>query len=329
MRMNTNHSEQTTRPTHPLNVLYFGLSGAFSVPPLEALVKIGFAVRAVVLPALSSSRSAGVATPPYTTYVPPTPPPSSRRRSLPLLTKNSTRSIVEIAAEHTIPVLEVMRLRDLATLAAFAAYEPDVICVACFSLRIPPEILRLPRLGCLNVHPSLLPNNRGPDPLFWTFRFGETSTGVTIHQIDEGLDTGPILLQEHIEVPEGIGEAALERQCATIGGALLTRAIHELDSGSITPIAQNEALASANPWPAAEDYTITPDRPARWAYNFASGIVSRTQPLHIITPNRMFRVIAPLGYDAIGTLSESSVLEGDVLSLQCTPGVFRARIALA
>jgi methionyl-tRNA formyltransferase len=242
---------------------------------------------------------------------------------------NSTRSIVEVAAEHTIPVLEVMRLRDPATLAAFAAYDPDVICVACFSQRIPPEILRLPRLGCLNVHPSLLPNNRGPDPLFWTFRHGEASTGITIHQMDEGLDTGAILLQEHIEVPEGISEAALERQCTTIGGALLIRAIHELDSGNLTPTAQNETLASANPWPTAEDYAITPDRPARWAYNFARGLASRTHPIHIITPERMFRVIAPLGYHANATLNASSVLEGDVLSLQCAPGVFRARIALA
>ncbi|MGZ6391592.1 MAG: methionyl-tRNA formyltransferase, partial [Ktedonobacterales bacterium] len=281
------------------------------------------------LPALSSSRTLRATMPPYTYYVPPTPPPSSRSRSLPLLTMNSTRSIVEIAAVHTIPVLEVMCLRDPATLAAFASYEPDVICVACFSQRIPREILRQPRLGCLNVHPSLLPNNRGPDPLFWTFRHGETSTGVTIHQMDEGLDTGAILLQEHIEVPEGISEAALERQCATKGGTLLIRAIHELDSGNITPTAQNEALASANPWPAAEDYTITPDRPARWAYNFTSGVASRTQPIHIITPDRRFRVTTPLGYDANATLNASSVLEGAVLSLQCAPGVFRARIALA
>jgi methionyl-tRNA formyltransferase len=325
--MSINHSEQTTYPKRPLNVLYFGLSGAFSVPPLEALLQAGLATRAVVLPALSSSRNAGAPVPPYTHYVPPTPPPSSRRRSLPLLTINSTRTIVQVASEHAIPVLEVTRLREPATLAALAAYEPDVICVACFSLRIPPEILRLPRLGCLNVHPSLLPNNRGPDPFFWTFRYGETSTGVTIHQMDEGLDTGPILSQEHVEVREGIGEAALEHQCAAIGGALLVRAIHELDSGTASATPQNEVLARANPWPAAEDYTITPDRPARWAYNFACGIASRTHPIHIVTPEQMFRVIAPLGYDETATLNASRVLEGDVLSLQCTPGVFRARIA--
>lgn len=327
MTKKTHHSEQTTYAKRPLNVLYFGLSGAFSVPPLEALIEAGFAVRAVVLPTLSASGDARAATPPFTRYMPPSPRSNSRRRSLPLLTMNSTRTIVQIAAEYTIPFLEVMRLDDPATLAALAAYEPDVICVACFSQRIPSEILRLPRLGFLNVHPSLLPNNRGPDPLFWTFRSGETSTGVTIHQMDAGLDTGPILLQEHIDVVEGISEATLEHQCATIGGALLVRAIYELDANNTIPTAQNETLASVNPWPAAEDYTITPDRPARWAYTFARGIAHRPQPIHVITPKRVFRLVTPLGYDANATLDMSPVLEGDVLSLQCTPGVFHARVA--
>lgn len=326
MTMKTNHDKQTTKTTPSLNVLYFGLSGAFSVPPLEALVEAGFAVRAVVLPALSPSGSTGATTLPFTQYAPASPPRISHRRSLPLLTSRPPRTIMQIAAEHTIPVLEVTRLRDPATIAALAAYEPDIICVACFSRRIPAKILRLPRLGCLNIHPSLLPNNRGPDPLFWTFRFGETSTGVTIHQMDDGLDTGPILLQEHIEVPEGIGEAALEWQCATIGSALLIRAICELEAGSATPTTQNEALASKHSWPTAEDYTITLDHPARWAYTFACGMVTRTHPIAIVTPERTFRLITPLSYDANATLGVPFVLEGDVLAIQCAPGVFRARI---
>lgn len=330
MTSTANHSsDQISYAKHPLNVIYFGLTGAFSVPPLEALIQTGFALRAVVLPALSSSNDVGAATPAYRYYVPPSPSTTSHRRPLPLLSMNSTRTIVQIAAEHSIPLLEVTSLRDPATLAAFAVYEPDVICVACFSQRIPPEILRLPRLGCLNIHPSLLPLNRGPDPLFWTFRYGEASTGVTIHQMDDGLDTGPILLQKHLDVPESISETALEHQCATIGGELLIRAIHELDSGSANPTTQNESFASVNPWPAAEDFTITPRLPARWAYNFACGIAHRTQPIYIVMPERIYRLLAPLGYDTNAILGAPSSIEGDVLLLQCTPGVFRARVAIA
>src|SRR5204862_1767507 len=100
-----------------------------------------------------------------------------------------------------------------------------IICVACFSQRIPRIILDLPRLGCLNVHPSLLPANRGPVPLFWTFREGHQQTGVTIHLMNEGMDTGDILAQEPIEVPSGISYAQLELQCATLGGKLLARTV--------------------------------------------------------------------------------------------------------
>ncbi len=319
--------ERTTyaHTTRPLNVVYFGLSGAFSVPPLEALIEAGFSIRAIVLPTLPSS-SNGATTPPFTQYIQPSPPPLSNRRSLPLLTTNSTRTIVQIAAKYTIPVLEVARLRDPATSAMIASFKPDVLSVACFSRRIPREIRDIPRLGCLNVHPSLLPSNRGPDPLFWTFRRGDASTGITIHQMDEGLDTGPIVLQERIDVPEGISETALEKQCATVGGSLLVRAIRGLDAGSIIPAPQNETLASTYPLPTVDDFSITPDCSARRAFTFACGIAARTQPIYIISPGHIFRLISPLGYEANETIGAPFSLDGDLLSLQCAPGVFRARI---
>src|SRR6266536_191528 len=109
------------------------------------------------------------------------------------------------------------------TIRVLTEYQPETICVACFSKRIPRDILDIPRLGCLNVHPSLLPANRGPEPLFWTFREGNQRTGVTIHLMDEGMDTGPIVAQEALEIPDGISYTQLEAQCAELGGKLLAR----------------------------------------------------------------------------------------------------------
>ena len=77
----------------------------------------------------------------------------------------------------------------------------DAITVACFSRKLPASVLRLPRLGCLNVHPSLLPAHRGPDPLFWIYHDGDETGGVTIHLMDEGFDTGPIVLRETVPCP--------------------------------------------------------------------------------------------------------------------------------
>lgn len=312
-----------------ISVVYLGMTGAFSRPPLAALLDAGIVVRAVALPALAGAdTSTNSDAAPYT-ILPPSPASVVPRRSLPLLTPASDGHLLQIATAHGIPALELIRLDDPRTVAALAGFAPDVICVACFSRRIPAAILRLPRLGCLNVHPSLLPANRGPDPLFWTFRNGESETGVTIHLMDEGLDSGPIVLRRALPVPEGITEAELERSCATAGGALLVEAIRELAEGRLTPQPQVERLATYHPWPAAGDYTISPDRPARWAYTFACGIAGRAQPIRIVTPGATFRLIEPLGYDAGATLDAPYRLAGGELALQCAPGVFYAHVASA
>ena len=309
-----------------LRVVYFGMAGAFSQPPLEALLRAGVSVRAVALPALAGGPAAdGEA--PYV-VLPPHAPSHSGRRTLPVLEQaHEEETILQMAAVRDIPVLELRRLGDPATVAALAAFAPDAICVACFSHRVPRAILTLPRLGCLNVHPSLLPANRGPDPLFWTLRNGDDKAGVTIHVMDEGLDSGPILAQRAVPIVEGVSKAELERACATAGGALLVAALRGLADGSLEPQPQDERLATAYPWPTENDYVITPDRPARWAYTFARGVGGQGAPLRIIADDATFRVIEPLGYDASAALDAPYRLTGAELALQCAPGVFYARVA--
>jgi folate-dependent phosphoribosylglycinamide formyltransferase PurN len=324
-----------------ISCVYFGMAGAFSRPPLGALLRAGIAVRAVALPALPGLPGASVTSgtsgtdhdAPFT-VLPPRPASSAGRRALPLLTPARDASadadtILRISAARDIPVLELRRLNDSRTIAALAAFAPDVICVACFSRRIPLAILRVPRLGCLNVHPSLLPANRGPDPLFWTFRNGDAETGVTIHVMDEGLDSGPIVAQRAIPVEEGISKAELEHICATVGGELLVEALRGLAEGRLAPQSQDARLATTYPWPSADDYVITPDRPARWAYAFARGVATREHLIRIAPPGATFRLVEPLGYNATATrgLGAPYRLVGDELALQCAPGVFSARVA--
>lgn len=313
---------------HSCSCIYLGMAGMFSRPPLAALLGAGVSVRAVALPARARASTAAPGEP--FAMLPPRPLPATSRRTLPLLgPPHEDKTILQMAAERNIPVLELRRLHDPRTVAALAAYRPDVICVACFSRRIPPAIVRLPRLGCLNVHPSLLPANRGPDPLFWTFRNGDAETGVTIHIMDDGLDSGPIVAQRTLPVVEGIAEADLEWRCATEGGALLVEALRGLAEGSLAPHPQDERLATAYSWPSEDDYVIAPDRPARWAYNFARGIAGRGRPIQIAAPGATFQLAEPLGYDATATLGMPYRLAGIDLALQCAPGVFFARIANA
>ncbi len=184
-----------------LRVLYLGMTGQFSTIPLTALVAAGIDVCGVVLPAVSTHTGSE----PIIRLTPPSP-----ASDLPLATRYLTQNIIHIAWEQNIPVFEMVRPGDAGTLAALAALQPDVACVSCFSKIIPASLLALPPFGFLNLHPSLLPAYRGPHPLFWLFRQGEQETGVTLHFMDEGLDTGDIALQSPVQFPDGISGLAAD-----------------------------------------------------------------------------------------------------------------------
>src|SRR6266481_6181977 len=224
--------------TSPPRIIFLGMQGNFSHPPLRAVLEADIEVCAVVVPAAQGLVQHEL--------------PAIRRREqhqafrLPMTVLESSlhTSILQLAWERHIPLWEVQRLPDPETIATLAGYQPDIICVACFSRRIPRALLDIARLGCLNVHPSLLPANRGPEPLFWTFREGSERTGVTIHPMNEGMDTGRIVAQEALEVLDGISYTELERQCAMLGGILLAGSVWELFNGLATPGPQDETKSS-------------------------------------------------------------------------------------
>lgn len=236
---------QTPDITCPPVCLYFGTTGEFSIPPLEGLLADGLTVCGVVMPAAGGLASA--------VPVIRRAPARVGRASIPLLTPFMNRTIAQIAWERDIPVIEVGRLSTSETVEALAAFRPDVICIACFPQRLPRALLDLPPLGCLNVHPSLLPAYRGPSPGYWVLRKGDRATGVTIHLMDEQLDSGDILMQQAFEIPPGITPAALEQQCAILGGPLLARAVRALAAGTAVRTPQDPARASYYSWPDEAD----------------------------------------------------------------------------
>ena len=271
-------------------VLFFGMQGNFSAPSLTVLLESGIEVAAVIVPA---------------SPVPGSKPPTIKRlerprvvRSmLPLLNTFAHASIVQTAWIRGIPVWEVNRLADPETVATLMVYQPDVICVACFSQLIPRVIIDLPRLGCLNVHPSLLPANRGPVPLFWTFREGQETTGVTIHCIDERMDSGDILAQEALKVSEGISYEHLEAQCASLGASLLQSAIWQLFKGSIARIPQDETRSSYHSFPSDEDFAVHADTwSARHVFNFICGLGHWDNAIALHTGEQVFFVRDAISY---------------------------------
>jgi methionyl-tRNA formyltransferase len=293
-------------------VIFLGMQGNFSPPSLRALLNYDIEICAVVVPA---------------PQMPGREAQAIRRREQPRLTRpvlpQLDASIVELAWEHNIPVWEVQHLSDALTISTLAAYEPDAICIACFSQRIPPAILELPRFGCLNVHPSLLPTNRGPVPLFWTFREGDEQTGVSIHLADEGMDSGDILAQESIHVPDGISYAHLEMRCAMRGGELLARTVWNLYRGLARRVSQEETKSSYHTFPSAGDFVVhAGEWSARRVYNFICGVVQWGGPVTINIGGEFFEVWAAISYSRENAKNTHEEM-GQTVSIQCKEGWVR------
>ncbi len=134
---------------------------------------------------------------------------------------------------------------DSDTVSEIAKVDAEVIVVAAYGRFIPKELLAMPRLGVVNVHPSILPRHRGPSPVATTILEGDEFTGVTIMQLDEGMDTGPILARSpKIAVDLQIRVDELTERLFVIGSEILTETLTKLDSGEIEPEIQDDRLAT-------------------------------------------------------------------------------------
>jgi methionyl-tRNA formyltransferase len=244
---------------------------------------------------------------------------------LPLVPEQQPHTIMDIAWTAGIPVWEVGKLTEPETLAMLAAYQPDLIVVACFSRIFPRALLQLPQAGCLNLHPSLLPAYRGPMPLFWIFRQGETRTGVTLHFLDEGLDSGPIVSQTAFDLPDGMSEFALNQRCAAAGAKLLTTALGQLEIDSLPAQPQPTTGSSYFPSPSAADFRIPLSWPARRAFNFMRG--ANMFPLIVDAGETQIRVIEALSYDPELTLTQPYQIEpeSETITIQFAPGILKIR----
>ncbi|MCB0163224.1 MAG: hypothetical protein KDI79_03290 [Anaerolineae bacterium] len=299
-----------------LRVLFFGMTGHFSIPPLERLLDLGVDLCGVIVPA-ALPHSDGA---PQLLSVPPSPP-----TDLPVINPYLERNIIHLAWVNNLPVWEVGSLSMPKSLELMTRLKPDLIVVACFTLVFPKALLTLPRYGCLNLHPSLLPRYRGPAPLFWIARQDERLTGVTLHMMTEALDSGDIVAQTQFERPEGISETELEQRCAIEGSTLLVNVVEQLKLGHPLPRRpQIETEASYFPWPAAADFRIPTDWPAHRAFNFIRGAVD--WPLFISVGDVDFYIRKVLSYSQNHRLESSHQLIGDELWVQFQPGGLRAKI---
>lgn len=200
----------------PLKIIFAGTPD-FAVPALQALIDSAHHVVAV--------------------YTQPDKPKGRGQ-------KYQAPPVKVLAESHQIPVYQPESLRDEAAQKMLTEHQADLMVVVAYGLILPQVVLDIPRLGCINIHPSLLPKWRGAAPIQRSLEAGETETGVTIMQMDAGMDTGPILLQEKVTLSGHENSLQAHDLFSKIGATHLLPVIEAIECGTCTPVAQNELEAT-------------------------------------------------------------------------------------
>ena len=221
----------------PLRVVFMG-TPAFAVPALDALHDTGCDIVGVCTqPDRRSGRGRHLTAPP----------------------------VKQAATEHGFSVLQPVSLRrDEQARQQIASLEPDLIVVVAYGLFLPSDTLAVPPLGVLNLHPSLLPRHRGPSPVATAILQGDTDTGVTLMQLDEGMDSGPIIAQRETAIREGETAEDLTIRLFEMGADLLREKIPEWRSGQIMSTPQDETEVTVTRLLKREDGALDWERPAEY-----------------------------------------------------------------
>jgi methionyl-tRNA formyltransferase len=287
-----------------LRVAFAG-TPAFAVPALRALV--------------AAHEAVGVLTQPDR--------PAGRGRAL------TASAVKQAALQLGLPVAQPQRLRGdatglQATLELLSAWRPDVLVVVAYGLILPRVLLDLPRLGCLNIHASLLPRWRGAAPIQRAIQAGDTETGVTIMQMDEGLDTGGVLCAARIPIGAECTAARLHDELATLGAAQILVAMDGVARGTLVAQPQSaEGVTYAEKLSRGEariDWTqdaVQIDRQVRAFNPWPAAETSLSgEPVKLWRSRVLPRVEAAPAVTTPGTLLG---LNGDALEVACGSGVLQ------
>lgn len=301
-RMTRAETDDVTRgPVPRPRVVLFGMRCAFTGPVLDALCAApDIDLAAVVLPGRTPEDDPMVAT-------------------------------SHDADARLIDVPQRASLTDPAFHAVLEELAPDAIVVACFPWRLPGWILALPPRGCLNLHPSLLPDGRGPEPVFWAFRRGMEETGVTLHLMNDHFDAGPIIAQIRVPIPDGATIPSVEQALAEIGAGLALDHLRDTSGRPLASLPQPEDAPGYAPFPRGEDLTVPTSWDARHAARFIHAAVPVYGPIPVVVlaTGQRLQVEGILGADVGEATGDPVILRGDTARIRFADGVVTCRIVHA
>ena len=274
-----------------MKIVFMG-TPEFAVPSLKALVGAGHEICGVF-----------------------TQPDKPKNRGM----KLQEPPVKEYALSIGLPVFQPAKVRDGEALGILQALNPDLIAVAAYGKILPVDILALPRLGCVNVHSSLLPKYRGAAPINWAILNGEDETGVTIMYMAEGMDTGDILTQA--KTPIGLNENAAQLfvRLADIGAGLLVETVAALEAGKVSPVPQDSARASYAPMLSKEQSPLDWTRSARQLHDQVRGLYPWPSALMVLDGIRCKVLQTALAGES-GGKTPGTVLQADKKGLRVACG---------
>ena len=180
--------------------------------------------------------------------------------------------VKQLAQQHDIPVYQPRTLRDGSSDELIRQLAPDIIVVVAYGCIIPPQLLHTAKYGCINLHVSLLPKYRGSAPIQWAVLNGDAETGVSIMQLDEGLDTGDVLMVEPVAIDPEETSGELFDRVSAVGAKTLVDALAKIEAGQLTPVPQDHSKATLAP-PLSKDtarFAFTED--AAHIHNWVRGM---------------------------------------------------------
>ena len=226
-----------------MKLVYMG-TPQFAVPPLRALAEAGHEITGIVTRIdKPAGRGRNVAAPP----------------------------VKAVALQLGLPLYQPKRVREPMFIDALRKLNPDVIVVAAYGQILPKEVLTLPKYGCINIHASLLPAYRGAAPINWAIIRGDKETGITIMQMDEGMDTGGVLMQESHPIDPRDTSGTLTETLSELGARLITKSLPLVESGILKPMVQYESKATLAPLLKKEDGLVDWTLPAADIHNRVRG----------------------------------------------------------
>ena len=274
-----------------MRIVFMG-TPEFAVPSLKVLVEAGHEIRGVF-----------------------TQPDKPRNRGM----KLQAPPVKEYALSVGLPVFQPVRLRDGKALEILKELEPELIAVAAYGKILPVDILELPRLGCVNVHSSLLPKYRGAAPINWAILNGEDETGVTIMVMAEGMDTGDILAQRATPIRIDENAAQLFERLAQMGAELLVETVAGIEAGTVKAESQDENRASHAPMLSRELSPMDWSRTARQLHDQVRGLYPWPAATAVVDGVRCKILRTALVEDAEGQ-APGTVIQADKRGLRVACG---------